>query len=331
MHEGRRRERGVAAVLVAITLTALCGVGALAVDAGNAWQSRRELVTASDAAALAAAQEYAGGGTGCDATAETYVEKNVPAATMTKCDPVINGSSGSVTVEATQTVEYVLAGVFGIDAQQVRSSTTVRWGVPNAVNDLRPMGLCTDGDNDLINWLNTISAPETFTVAYTKDNLSACDSTSTGNWGLINFDGGSGDTNEEKGWILNGYPGEVTAGTYGETCATEDWACYSASTGELSGGHKSALDAIIASGEIITLPLFDWASPESGTNKRYHLAGFARAQLIEVKLGAEANRSLTLRFQPGLISGTCCGASSVDAGLRVVEICAVDPNDTSGC
>ena len=51
---------------------AACG----AVDTGNAWQTRRNMVTASDAAALAAAGAYAVGQSGCAEVAAEYLGHN---------------------------------------------------------------------------------------------------------------------------------------------------------------------------------------------------------------------------------------------------------------
>ena len=53
-------ERGATAVIVALTLIALCGVIVLTVDVGQLLFKRRAMVNASDAAALSAAQTCAG-------------------------------------------------------------------------------------------------------------------------------------------------------------------------------------------------------------------------------------------------------------------------------
>ena len=51
----RDEERGATAVIVALTLIALCGMIVLTVDVGQLLFKRRAMVNASDAAALAAA------------------------------------------------------------------------------------------------------------------------------------------------------------------------------------------------------------------------------------------------------------------------------------
>jgi hypothetical protein len=56
----RDEERGATAVIVVLTLIALCGMIVLTVDVGQLLFKRRAMVNASDAAALAAAQSCAG-------------------------------------------------------------------------------------------------------------------------------------------------------------------------------------------------------------------------------------------------------------------------------
>lgn len=56
-----RNEQGVVAVLAALMLPVFMGLGGAAVDAGSWFMEKRNLQTAADAAALAAAYEYANG------------------------------------------------------------------------------------------------------------------------------------------------------------------------------------------------------------------------------------------------------------------------------
>src|SRR2546427_12837476 len=56
-----RDERGISAVVVVVSLIALFGAAVLSIDAGSAWATRRKIVTATDAAALAAARLFSKG------------------------------------------------------------------------------------------------------------------------------------------------------------------------------------------------------------------------------------------------------------------------------
>jgi Flp pilus assembly protein TadG len=329
-----RSERGVTAVLVAISLTALCGVGALAVDLGNAWQTRRSLVTAADAAALAAAQQYATGGTtGCPTVAADYAQRNAPGATVSLCQKTGTASAGRVTVQVQQSVNYLLGGVVGLSSGTARGTTTAHWGSPTGVTGARPLALCVYGETEVTQWLANPSQSDVIEVLYDKDNTAACngDANVPGNWGLVDYDGGSNPTGDQLDWIENGYPGEVRSGTPTGNCTTEPRACFSGDPGAFSNSLDSAFDSLESSGEWFVMPFFDKATG-SGNNTVFHFVGFARARLIDHQTtGANGSRSLTLEFQAGLVQGPCCGTSGVNTGLRVVEICAVDPNVTTGC
>lgn len=327
-------ERGATVVITAICMTALCAVGALAVDLGNAWQTRRHAITASDAAALAAAQSYVSGGIGCDTVAPDYVARNAPAATMVSCTAT-TGGSGSVTVEVEQQASYILAPVFGITSHDVSSSTTVRWGSPVSVSGLRPFGLCMEGSNEVSAWYANPTTDLDVTIPYGKDdNADACNfgDDVPGNWGMVDFDGGANSNTDTKDWVANGYDGPVSAGPVTGDCTVVTDACYEGDTGAFSSSIRSELQDLVDSGETFTIPLFNRADG-TGSNALLHLVGFAKVTLLDFDTGGnQADRYLRLLFQPGLVTGRCCGdASGIDTGLKVIEICAVDPDDTSGC
>ena len=58
-------EAGISALMVTASIMALFGSASVAVDAGNLWASRRNVIAASDAAALSAAADYAVGSVRC--------------------------------------------------------------------------------------------------------------------------------------------------------------------------------------------------------------------------------------------------------------------------
>src|SRR5437867_1812948 len=74
----KKDERGIAAVIVAISLAALFGALLLSVDAGNLWQTRRNLITATDATALDRAREAAlnGSSTACSSSWTSLLTSN---------------------------------------------------------------------------------------------------------------------------------------------------------------------------------------------------------------------------------------------------------------
>lgn len=61
-----RDERGVSAVVVAISLTVVIGFGALGAETGMWYAIKRQNQSAADAAAISAAYEVLAGNTKCD-------------------------------------------------------------------------------------------------------------------------------------------------------------------------------------------------------------------------------------------------------------------------
>ncbi|MGH9049400.1 MAG: pilus assembly protein TadG-related protein, partial [Acidimicrobiia bacterium] len=156
----RERERGAVLIIVCVLMAAFIGLTAYAVDAGGAWQAQRRLHTATDAAALAAAQEYAGvpSEDGCGATDDEYVANNDDAASVTSCQHVGTPASGYVTVSAERPFDFQFAKIFGIDSTDVDSSTTAAYGSPLTITGLRPIAVCKFFPA-VAEWLNEPDGP----------------------------------------------------------------------------------------------------------------------------------------------------------------------------
>ncbi len=342
-----RSERGAVAITVALSLVVLMGAAALAVDLGYVWSQRRNMVTATDAAALAAARDYAFDETGCPSTAIDYLDRNHATAQLTDCSATGTSQFGYVTVDAYTDVDYFFARVLGHDDGQVFSSTSVKWGIPYAVGeDLRPFGLCgalPDGQfpagwlAELVLWLDDPTEATVITIPYGKDdNPEACNDGDDvpGNWGMIDFNGGANSNAETQDWVENGYQGPplVYSGTLGENCVTEPFACYEGDTGAFSNSLRQELDSLVPDEEFV-IPIFDYVTDRPGANAEFHLIAFAKVKLVSYKANGSADsRFLELEFLPGLITGECCAEDpSIDTGVRSVAICAVDPDDVSQC
>ena len=72
-----RGERGQVLAVVALAMVALLGISAFAIDVGYAYYAKRQLQSATDAAALAGAQDLPNGTTAV-ATATAYAAANTP-------------------------------------------------------------------------------------------------------------------------------------------------------------------------------------------------------------------------------------------------------------
>ena len=330
---GREGERGAVIPLVALSLVALLGMMALVVDVGSGWRTRRALIPATDAGALAAAQDFVNGDDGCATTAAQYVTANEPTATLTGCDSEwYDSDHGRVTVTATEQVETWFAPVIGRGDYPVDATTSVRWGPPSAVTGLRPIGLCIDGSAALEQVVrHPPSSATTIRISYSKDQPNACGGGPVpGNWGTIDFDGGANSNADTKDWVLNGYPGAVHLADHAITSCVGEAHCYEGDTGALAG-INSELAILRASGDFFTLPVFDFAE-SPGANARFHLMGVLRVRLLDYKVnGPEAARFFELSVEPGLITGVCCDGAGATAGNRVIALCAVDPDGLDGC
>jgi Flp pilus assembly protein TadG len=322
----RGGERGAVLAMVCVIIVVVIGCAAFAVDAGAAWEAKRRIRTATDAAALAAAGVYASGGNGCASTDDSYLNANDSAAAVTNCSAVAQTTSnpGRVTVTGERPVDFHFAQIFGVDGVDVRSSTTARYGNVESVIGLRPMGLCLSANPALETWMNLPTGPTTdsgtIRIIYSKSHPTACGENAPGNWGMLDFNGGSNSNSEARDWVANGYPGQVSL--YDPTIPGD------------TGSFSQSIDEELASlvGTEFGIPVFDEVSG-TGANTEFRLVAFVKVELVGFEVqGAQADRYLDLQFKVGnLAGGGCCGGT-VNTGARAIDVCAVDESfDVSDC
>lgn len=329
----RHDESGVSLPLMALSMVAIIGMLSLVVDLGNGWRTRRALIPATDAAALAAAQDYVNGDDGCALTAGNYLTQNAAGAALVSCVPFeYNPDQGQVTVTATDNVDTWFAGVIGRGDYPTQSVTTAVWGTPLTVTGLRPIGLCIEGSTELQEVVDNPPATETLIrIEYDKDQPNDCGGGSIpGNWGTIDFDGGSNSNSDTKDWVRDGYPGQVSFSNHPVTDCSGEPHCYEGDTGALAGLNNE-LQTLENSGIYFTLPVFNFVEG-NGANAEFHLMGVIRVRLIDYKVnGPQADRYFELLVKPGLITGSCCGGGSGAAGNKVIAVCGVDPDAFIAC
>ncbi len=313
-------------VWTALFMVVLIGCAALVIDLGVGWTSRRNLITTTDAASLAAAQEFALGGNGCGAVASAYVASNAPQATMTACQRAGN----TVSVDAEENITTSFAQVLGLTDFDTAASSTARWGAPAGATGLRPFGLCSEAPG-MQQFLGDPLTAQIHTIDYTKDSPDQCGGNDVpGNWGAIDFNAGANSNNDTKDWVENGYDDAVFAGTVGGTCAAEPYACYEGDTGGVTGVSNETR-ALANSGQYFGLPIFDYAE-DNGANSTFHLIGFARVRIVDFEFNRQqVDRFITLEFTPGLITGTCCNSGGPSSNASVIQICAVDRKNLGAC
>ncbi len=143
----RRDDAGATIVLVSLMMVVLLGMGALVVDVGQLYAERRELQNGADAAALAVAQDCAGGDCRDETTtADTYADDNAhdgkaavdevcgsgpgltPCATPTANVPASDWVKVTTVTPDDDKVDFVFAPILGHDAGTVDATAVAAWG-----------------------------------------------------------------------------------------------------------------------------------------------------------------------------------------------------------
>ncbi|HEX9697624.1 MAG TPA: hypothetical protein VGB64_15080 [Actinomycetota bacterium] len=238
----RRDERGATAVIVAVSLTAVLGAAVLSIDSGSVWRTRRNLITDTDAAALAAARYLdAQGARACDATAITDArseasgivaandaQSTLDGFTVTPTGGDCAAESGRVRVDGRLTAQLSFAGIFGIGSVPVASSSIAQWGPLSAATGMRPIGIC-DKSEHFQEWSRYLRGDDTGWGApgtghpsypnavvhriYVQRGASGCGD-AAGNWDWLDFNGESppNGVTALREWFYNGYQGVVSLG-----------------------------------------------------------------------------------------------------------------------
>jgi Flp pilus assembly protein TadG len=295
-------DRGSVAVIVAAAFVPLTMALAVVADGGRVWMEKQKLQNEVEASALAVAQAQALGGTSCSAAALALVDGTPTCSTSTTA----NGSVA--TVAANESVALTFAQLFGRDSAGIDASASVRIGPAAGVSGLRPVAMCI-GNSALADWLASgrIST-QTYTIGI-ESTSSECGSEVSGNWGVIDFDGGANSMSDAQDWIATGYDGTVSVGE---------------SLDGDPGIPSPALNLDELVGEIVTLPVFE--NPRLvGSNATYDIAGFVRVRIVEVNLsGSASNRNVKVTFEPGAVNGSVGGVDAPDFGVTAWSVCSFD-------
>lgn len=326
-----RGEDGVAAVIVAVSLVAVFSALLLSLDAGNIWQTRRAIITATDASALEQARTAAifGPSAACVGY-QTTLQQNAGSDVQGVGCTVVPGptaDTGYVTVQGRKPAAVRFGGIFGQGDTTAFSSTTARWGFITSIEGLRPIALCIQNEH-VAGYLGTgvdlgvHPSAGVHRVMFTKANPLLCGNTAPGNWGFMDFDGGSNSNSIMRDWLVGGYPGTVAIGDC-DAGGAPGTAC-PGNTGSSGGSIASALDTLVASGQAFPILLFDSVTG-NGSNAAFNPYAFLGVILRGYRItGAEALRYFDFEFTRITRSGNCCLPAGIDTGVRGVRICSVD-------
>lgn len=220
---GRRSddERGVVALTVALLLVLILAISALAVDGSILYLKHRDVRTANDAAALAAAWSCARdeGLAVAEAQADDYAVENVFNATKTTSNvytPDCDAPTGTVTVHYRAGQDLLFGPAIGMGSSKMVSATaTARWGGSGGAAQVAPLMLagnrlsdCDIPDGDLVE-------NETICIFWWNNDP---ETNGNGTWGLMNLDTWGVDPtyncqppgfSSYATWLEYGYPGEL--------------------------------------------------------------------------------------------------------------------------
>jgi hypothetical protein len=390
-----RDERGISTVIVAVSLLGLFGAAMLSLDAGNMWQTRRNIITVTDATALGQAKYLAFAPTqdNCEATWTDFMvnlDGAGAAVTPLNCTPTAAGNgTGYVVVDGRKEARTRFGGLFGIGSTEPYSLSAAQWGYISEARGLRPISFCNKNSH-VEEWLglkngagswgpavsetqyaalaasgddngdglidhpsypaiaNSYSNPPVVHRMYFNNDLDdgQC-GTFPGNWGWLNFDGGSAANPDRNDWTENGYnDGTVTIREDGEpACPAEpgngdaddaEEGCVPADSGAVATVNSDALDAILD--KKVHIMLFDDGNcvggAGGGVTCNFEAWGIMGVVLRGYRAtGPESDRYLDFEFTDIMLSGTCCVSAPVngaDTGARGVKLCEVDHDFQAG-
>jgi len=331
-------ERGAVMVITAITLIAMMGMLMLTIDVGGLLLRRREMVNASDAAALAAAKSCSDQSDTFDpeSRADIYAAANVNGVAaenggitdMVGCDD----GSGYLSVQYQSQQQLFFAQVFGFgNTGTVKTTATAAWGptaggfaVPIVLDAGYLQGVCKVPDG--------IAIDDTCAFWYNNGDATLGDAS----WGFMNLDlwnvspgdncSNAGSSNRNN-WITNNYPDMLPLnGTPPGTAPT--YVCVD--TGHSTSDWKTLYGQV---GQIKLFPVNDCGgqldksgnvAPCPGTPDKYDIIGFTRLLIADVMPGNDPNAIGTVGA-----SGTCTMSK---VGLTTGQVKALsDSYGTSGC
>jgi len=343
----RRDERGAVLVMVGVFSVVMFAMAAFVVDLGNQRQNRMQLSTATDAAALDVAQEwanaeldgtaagFAGAGVGrwnCTSVARNIVRANNDGLDVDSVDCVAELEDhdwGVVTVAASEDVDYQFGGAMGATSGGTRATTSVKVSAA-AKGGLRPFAVCADLPA-VRDFISGATGPGDEVQVDTVKHLTPECGSASGNWGLLDLDGNGAKSVADL--FADGYDRPVTKSAGPGVCEqTTPESCFSATPGAKwnAGPLQTALGFLegppgcAGGGPEFSVPTYEQVLDPTGKNAKFPLTGFLRVQLVCFTVGGSNLNSLTLKLV-SYSENACC--SAVSATNRVLEICDVGTID----
>lgn len=277
-------EDGAVAILMAVCTIILVAVLAFLTDFGLAYANKQALQSGVDAASLAAGRhiaEKALPNQTCDSI-EAGMEDSAAAIVQeyfalngTAADAAVgpgpngyiecNDNALMVSVVAAQTSPYILGTPFveeGSDGIALKSRAKAAVGPAGSALGIRPFAICKVDAEAL-----EAAYGQAYNIVLDNRTNRGC-GVASGNFGLMDLDGGANGTPQVREWILNGYEREISAAPP---------TVLEGGPGDTGGGALDAqMDTVI--GEDVVLPVFD-SVVRDGANARYTISGFISVEI----------------------------------------------------
>jgi hypothetical protein len=294
----QRDDAGAVVALVAIMMVVLLGMGALVIDVGQLYAERRELQNGADAAALAVAQDCAGGDCRDEtATARTYANDNahdgkagvqdvcgsgpglVPCASPPPHAPAANWVKVRTITPDDDKIDFVFAPVLGHDAGKADATAVAVWSnvggatvipVVFSVCEFAALGGKIDG--------SVFPNTKGYVYVHGDGPDHGCPTSPSG----LKLPGGFGWTDHD--------------GTCKVSVRVGDW------LGSDNGNNfPGGCDATKWQNKDVLIPLYD-QTRGGGSHGEYHVVGFASFKVLGYKLKQGGDWNM-----PG--NGKCPGTS----------------------
>ena len=288
-----RNESGQVLVLLAVAMLALVGLLAQAIDGGFLYLNRRRMQNAADAGALAGGRVLALNGTGAQAyaAAHDYAVNRNHAATVD-----IRVNSPSISVKACTAVDMTFARVLGVDQRTVCASAGGRFDGVSETGGAAPIAIR--------DFPYVIGQPYTIWDDETDaDPMSGNIQGSYRGWlcmTCVNADCGACGSELLKTWMLDGYDGTMSVGTW--------------IRGE-SGVTASVIQQAVV-GQILRIVIFDQKAEQYPGKDYYHAIKIAAFKVTNVYATGNP-KGIRGTFEYYVTSGP---PAPDDGGLRMVHL-----------
>jgi Flp pilus assembly protein TadG len=167
-------------------------------------------------------------------------------------------------------------------------------------------------------------------VYFEKDNGGNCGplGEAAGNWGWMDFNGGSNTNADTRDWLQFGYAGGVGIHVPVPWCTDHDPpdGCLNGQTGDKGNAMDSELGYLTTNQIKFYVPIFDTAVA-NGNNVAFTIRAFVGVILRGYSHGNDGY--FDVEFYDAIFTGGCCSDTGVPTGALATKICAIDHDPVS--